>query len=161
MPDKVAGYLEVGTNERGEVVINLDRDRVGHVVFSPKQARHLAGLLLAKAREIDRGSLTTAADIQDGSSMQILNEDCISLSDAASWLPGKPSLSTILRWSQRGYHGVRLEAFRRAGKMYTSREALERFFAKINAPSPVEAKPLQRRQREQEAAEAEAEAEGL
>ena len=49
-----AGYLEVGTNGRGEVVINLDHDRTGHVVFSPEQARALAHLLLKKAIEAEQ-----------------------------------------------------------------------------------------------------------
>lgn len=51
MADKIEGYLMVGTNEQGEVVVNLDRDRTGHIVFSPAQARTLAALLLKKAAE--------------------------------------------------------------------------------------------------------------
>jgi hypothetical protein len=50
-------YLEVGLtpNER-EIVINHpdlqpDAHGVGHIVFSPAQARHLARLLLRKAEE--------------------------------------------------------------------------------------------------------------
>lgn len=48
-----AGTIEVGRNERYEIVINLDRDRngIGHIVFSPRQARHLANLLLKHATE--------------------------------------------------------------------------------------------------------------
>jgi hypothetical protein len=47
MADKITGTLEVGTNETNEVVINhpdLDPDEngVGHIVFSPAQARNLA-----------------------------------------------------------------------------------------------------------------------
>jgi len=47
MNDKIEGYLEIGCNEKREVVLNLDKDRngVGHIVFSPSQARNLAGLL--------------------------------------------------------------------------------------------------------------------
>lgn len=47
--DKVDGYLAVGVNDDGEVVINLDHDRTGHIVFSPTQARNLAHLLLKQA----------------------------------------------------------------------------------------------------------------
>jgi hypothetical protein len=47
------GYLEVGTTLCGEVVINLDYDRVGHIVFSAEQARQLAHLLLTKAGEAE------------------------------------------------------------------------------------------------------------
>lgn len=56
MADKVKGVLEVGVNEAHEVVINYpdlepDENGVGHIVFSPAQARHLAMILLAKADE--------------------------------------------------------------------------------------------------------------
>jgi len=55
MADKIEGYLEIGTNDRGEVVLNLDRDRngVGHIVFSPSQARGLADALNRKANEAE------------------------------------------------------------------------------------------------------------
>ena len=58
MADKVTGVLEVGTNEQGEVIINhpdLPRDQngVGHIVFSPKQARNLARLMFKKSREAE------------------------------------------------------------------------------------------------------------
>lgn len=50
------GYLEVGTSGSGEVVINhlhldVDADGVGHIVFSPKEARALANLLNRKSVE--------------------------------------------------------------------------------------------------------------
>jgi hypothetical protein len=56
MADKVKGYLLVGTNGRGEVVINHpdlepDENDVGHIVFSPDQAESLARLLVQKAKE--------------------------------------------------------------------------------------------------------------
>jgi hypothetical protein len=44
-----SGFLEVGTNEAHEVVINLPRDMTGHVVFSVQQARDLADSLLRQA----------------------------------------------------------------------------------------------------------------
>jgi len=51
--------LEVGTNGKGEVVINHpdlypDENGVGHIVFSPRQARSLANLLNKKAVEADK-----------------------------------------------------------------------------------------------------------
>lgn len=57
MPD-IGGYLEVGTNERGEVVINHpdlkpDENGVGHIAFSLDQARRLANLLLSHAHAVD------------------------------------------------------------------------------------------------------------
>jgi hypothetical protein len=58
--------LEVGTNGRGEVVINHpdlqpDDEGVGHIVFSVEQARNLANLLLSKAADAasERGDLKT------------------------------------------------------------------------------------------------------
>lgn len=48
-----SGHLEVGINERHEVVVNLDHDRTGHIVFSPDQARQLAAVLTKKAAEAE------------------------------------------------------------------------------------------------------------
>jgi hypothetical protein len=52
--DNVGGYLEVGLNDSGEIVINHpdlqpDENGVGHIVFSPSQARNLARLLIKHA----------------------------------------------------------------------------------------------------------------
>lgn len=60
MSDKIEGYLEVGQNDCGEIVVNHpdlkpDADGIGHIVFSPNQARHLAHLLLSHADEIEVG----------------------------------------------------------------------------------------------------------
>ena len=56
--DKIEGFLEVGRNEQGEVVINHpdlkpDENGVGHIVFSVNQARNLARLLEKQAREAE------------------------------------------------------------------------------------------------------------
>lgn len=53
--DKVEGYLEVGHNEKGEIVINHpdlkpDENGVGHIVFSVNQARNLARGCCSNAR---------------------------------------------------------------------------------------------------------------
>lgn len=63
--DKIAGYLEVGVNDKGEVVINHpdlkpDADGVGHIVFSPQQARDLADLLYRHAGVGDPSLLVDA-----------------------------------------------------------------------------------------------------
>lgn len=53
--EKVEGILEVGrTDDTHEVVINhpdlkADANGVGHIVFSPRQARHLANILIKQA----------------------------------------------------------------------------------------------------------------
>ena len=53
MAENGPGFLEVGTNDKHEVVINLPRDMTGHIVFSVEQARALSVTLMAKAREIE------------------------------------------------------------------------------------------------------------
>ena len=58
MGDKVKGFLEVGVNERREVVVNhpdleVDEQGRGHIVFSPDQARNLARILLKQASQAD------------------------------------------------------------------------------------------------------------
>lgn len=55
------GELQIGINELGEVVINLDKDRTGHIVFSPDQARNLARVLQEKATEAAGGEENPAA----------------------------------------------------------------------------------------------------
>ncbi len=56
----MSGYLEVGISLDGkEIVVNHpdllpDENGVGHIVFSPDQARYLGNLLIRKANEIDR-----------------------------------------------------------------------------------------------------------
>lgn len=53
------GFLLIGYDpDRHEVVMNLDKDRTGHLNFSPSQARHLAFNLLDKARALDGKPLT-------------------------------------------------------------------------------------------------------
>lgn len=52
--DKASGFLEVGLNDNGEIVVNHpdlkpDANGVGHIVFSPEQAMNFANLLLKHA----------------------------------------------------------------------------------------------------------------
>ncbi len=69
MPDKIDGYLEVGSNGAGEVVVNhprivTDADGVGHIVFSPAQARSFAASLLRQADVAERGVFSELAQIE-------------------------------------------------------------------------------------------------
>jgi hypothetical protein len=50
-PNNGPGVLEVGLNEKKEVVINLPKDMTGHIVFSIAEARVLALVLLRTANE--------------------------------------------------------------------------------------------------------------
>jgi len=67
--DKIEGYLEIGTTGLGAVVMNLDKDRngVGHIIFSPRQAKNLGNLLIRKAKtaenEVPSGSSGNAQPI--------------------------------------------------------------------------------------------------
>jgi hypothetical protein len=65
MADNGPGILEVGTNDKNEVVINLPRDMTGHIVFSVEQARALASSLNSQAfvAEVERRKVADAARI--------------------------------------------------------------------------------------------------
>lgn len=66
MADNAGGYLEVGHNERGEVVVNLPPGQTGHIVFSTAQARAFAALLRERADALDLGA-ALARDRQSAS----------------------------------------------------------------------------------------------
>lgn len=66
MSEVAQGVLEVGTDGKGEVVINHsdlkpDENGVGHIVFSVEQARNLANLLMSKSADaaVERGDIKT------------------------------------------------------------------------------------------------------
>jgi len=60
-------------------------------------------------------------------------EALIKLEDARQNVPGiTPAYSTVYRWTTVGVNGVRLEKQRVGKNIYTSFEALDRFFAKQN-----------------------------
>ena len=64
-------------------------------------------------------------------------ETLISLRDVPRHLPARPNgkrvhISACYRWIQRGVRGVKLEAMRIGGTMYTSVEALGRFGLRLN-----------------------------
>ncbi len=65
-------------------------------------------------------------------SIDIFNEQVISLPEARARLPRRPNMSTIFRWQLNGVRGIRLETFLQGGRRYTSVEALERFLQRIN-----------------------------
>ena len=53
-PQDTRGFIEVGTNGNGMVVLNLDKDRTGHIIFSPEQAWSLAESLAKKSKEAEK-----------------------------------------------------------------------------------------------------------
>lgn len=82
------------------------------------------------------------------------------------WMP-KPRgkrlhVSTIFRWAQRGVRGAVLETIRIGGTLYTSEEALVRFFERQTNPDNGETlRPSKARQRAITAAERELEKAGI
>jgi hypothetical protein len=65
-------------------------------------------------------------------------KDLIPLSQVPSRLPisqrtGEPiRADTVQKWARRGCHGVKLEATRVGGVLYTSEGALDRFIGQLN-----------------------------
>lgn len=60
-------------------------------------------------------------------------ESLVSLTDAAKSLPGRPNITTMWRWRNRGIRGVKLETILIGGRRMTSLEAMARFFAATTA----------------------------
>ena len=58
-----------------------------------------------------------------------VTETLETLAEAARSLPSRPHPSTLHRWRLRGIRGVKLDTILIGGRRYTSREALQRFFA--------------------------------
>jgi len=63
-------------------------------------------------------------------------EKPVSPKDVCRMLPGRTgngvSLSTVFRWMLKGCQGQKLESLIVGGVRYTSREAVERFVARLN-----------------------------
>ena len=57
-------FLEVGTNDDHNVVVNLPRDMTGHIVFSPKQAREFADTLCRKAHAAEAAGIKAAEELR-------------------------------------------------------------------------------------------------
>ena len=63
----------------------------------------------------------------------LVDEELIPFQEAAKLVkPNGVNRATISRWAFPGVRGVRLEACRIGGRMYTSREALQRFLNECN-----------------------------
>ena len=54
-------------------------------------------------------------------------ENLIRLISVRDELPFKPSLSSIIRWTQKGIYGVKLETVRISNHVFTSKQAVRRF----------------------------------
>lgn len=112
---------------------------------------------------------------------QIEAQDAISLSQAAKLAPGRPSTCAVWRWCRVGVKSktgqrVRLAHIRAGARIYTSKAALDAFFAAVaeadaayfeDAPKPAPPSPPnskrspQQRQRDIEKAERDCKAAGI
>ena len=74
--------------------------------------------------------------------MQILQENMLTLPQAAKLIPGRSGtgvgVSTVWRWVLTGCRGQRLESCMVGGSRMTSQEAIERFLAAINGTTPAQ-----------------------
>src|SRR5262245_53603906 len=97
------------------------------------------------------------------------SEDLMTIAQAAKTIPNRAggrgvNKSTVWRWLLRGVHGVRLETALRGGVRFTSKQALQRFFAASTAAAdsvPLDLCPVFQQRRAHEAAERELAAAGL
>lgn len=100
--------------------------------------------------------------------IDLTTESLHSLAQAVAWVPAsrrgkRTHISTLLRWIIKGSRApdgrvIRLEALRLGGRWLTSREALQRFAARLTpspeqSPPEVPSNPVQRRRASERAAE--------
>lgn len=87
---------------------------------------------------------------------RLLGEELLSLSGAAAILPRrrggrKVHTATLYRWTVNGLRGVVLESLQVGGTRCTSREALERFFERLNRVPTFHRSPATRSQQSKQA----------
>ncbi len=118
MSDVAGGYLEVGLDYQGQVVVNHpdlkpDENGVGHIVFSPAQARNLAELLLKHAlqSELDAYQKREEARRKAAEALPV-DRDCRVLTDGSPVTDDHRELRAD--GQQKGYV-VLCEAERRKG----------------------------------------------
>lgn len=59
--------------------------------------------------------------------IDLQSEELLSVFEVTRRLPNRPHIATVHRWITRGLRGVKLEATRIGGRVFTSVEALQRF----------------------------------
>ncbi|MHB9081060.1 MAG: DUF1580 domain-containing protein [Pirellulaceae bacterium] len=70
------------------------------------------------------------------------HDTLLSITQTAHQAPGRPHISTVWRWINRGVRGVKLETVMIGGRRFTSREALDRFYAATTAATSGESIPV-------------------
>jgi len=95
---------------------------------------------------------------------KLVFERLISFIEATRVTPGRPHVSTVVRWGTKGVRGVLLETILVGGRRFTSHEAIERFIAAVTAAANGEPAPTRtpaQRQREHDRAAAELARDGI
>lgn len=64
--------------------------------------------------------------------MMTIDDNYISLRDAAKYLPTRPHFATVWRWATRGVKGVILETVLVGGQRFTTEDALNDFLQSLN-----------------------------
>ena len=59
-------------------------------------------------------------------------EDAVSVKQARELIPGRPDISTIHRWINKGLDGVKLKSVKAGGKRFTTKHWLNEFFAELS-----------------------------
>ena len=99
-----------------------------------------------------------------GMTIDVQTETVVSFSDARSAFPGidrRLSLATLHRWRLNGVRGVKLQTVLIGGLRYTSREAISRFVAALNADDAPAAPVITASQRRKQSEGAQAELEKM
>jgi hypothetical protein len=63
-----------------------------------------------------------------------INEDMLTLTEAIAYIPTHPDIKTLYAWTYTGCKGVVLETITVGSKRCTSKQALQRFYEKLNDP---------------------------
>jgi hypothetical protein len=82
--------------------------------------------------------------------IDVENEKLITFAQATKILPGRPNITTVWRWRNRGCRGIKLETVLSGGRRFTSVEALRRFQERVTAAAdgePIRSETPTQRQR--------------
>jgi len=67
--------------------------------------------------------------------IDIQHEQLRLLTEAPRDIPGRPHISTVIRWSSKGIRGGHLETVLIGGRRFTSVEAIARFIDRLSRPA--------------------------
>lgn len=81
-----------------------------------------------------------------------LSEDLITLSQASKFLPNRPCIQTVYRWSKIGIRGFVLETIQCGNTRCTSRQAVARFIKALSVDTQVTPEPAPRSKSKRETA---------